>query len=155
VRTAEEAAQELVVTRCQRGANIARRLRFDEKVAAGIHSLDEHWNGKGRPDRLSGQDIPVYARVALLAQVVDVFQMSDGPEAALREARQRRGTWFDPELVDALQVLGEKDELWSALRSPALAEAVFAEEPAQFSITVDEDYLDEIAAAFGEVVDSK
>jgi HD-GYP domain-containing protein (c-di-GMP phosphodiesterase class II) len=33
--------------------------------------------------------------------------------------------------------------------------AVFAEEPARFSVTVDEDYLDEIAAAFGEVVDAK
>jgi HD-GYP domain-containing protein (c-di-GMP phosphodiesterase class II) len=32
---------------------------------------------------------------------------------------------------------------------------VFAEEPAQFALTVDDDYLDEITAAFGEVVDSK
>jgi HD-GYP domain-containing protein (c-di-GMP phosphodiesterase class II) len=155
VRTAEEAAQELVVTRCHRGAAIARRLRFDEKVAAGIHSLDEHWNGKGRPDRLAGDDIPLYARVALLAQVVDVFNASDGPETALREARARRGTWFDPALVDALHAIGEHDELWATLLAPDLAQRVFAEEPAQFSVEVDEDYLDEIAAAFGEVVDSK
>ena len=51
--------------------------------------------------------------------------------------------------------IGASDELWEQLRSTDLAEHVFAAEPAQFSITVDDEYLDEIAAAFGEVVDSK
>jgi HD-GYP domain-containing protein (c-di-GMP phosphodiesterase class II) len=155
IKTAEQAAQELVVTRCQRGAAIARRLRFDDRVALGIHSLDEHWNGRGRPDQLAAEEIPIYARIALLSQVVDVFNTSDGPAAALGEAKARRGTWFDPALVDALLAIGPDDELWTKLRSPDVAQAVFAEEPAQFSIAVDDDYLDEIAAAFGEVVDSK
>jgi HD-GYP domain-containing protein (c-di-GMP phosphodiesterase class II) len=155
IRTAEQAAQELVVTRCQRGAAIARRLRFDDRVALGIHSLDEHWNGKGRPDRLGGAEIPIYSRIALLAQVVDVFRTSGGPAAAYREAQHRSGTWFDPQLVDALLTIGPDDALWTTLGSPDLARAVFAEEPAQFSITVDDEYLDQIAAAFGEVVDSK
>lgn len=155
IRTAEDASQELVVTRCQRGASIARRLRFDDRVAVGIHSLDEHWNGKGRPDHLAGEQIPLYARIALLAQVVDVFHTSGGPAAALEEARARSGTWFDPSLVAALQRIGPRDELWGMLGSNELAQLVFALEPAQFSITVDDEYLDEIAAAFGEVVDSK
>jgi len=54
-----------------------------------------------------------------------------------------------------LLALGPHDALWDKLRSADLAEHVFAEEPANFSLTVDDDYLDEIAAAFGEVVDSK
>src|SRR3954466_11692493 len=54
MRTREEAPQELVTTRCQRGASIARQLRFHERVAQGIHSLDEQWSGKGRPKRLAG-----------------------------------------------------------------------------------------------------
>jgi HD-GYP domain-containing protein (c-di-GMP phosphodiesterase class II) len=155
LRTKEAVAQELIVTRCTRGASIARRLRFDERVALGIHSLDEHWNGQGRPERLAGSDIPLYSRIALLAQVVDVFHGQGGPEAALAEAQQRRGSWFDPQLVDVLLKLGPDDDLWANLRSPDVAEHVFAEEPAKFSLTVDDDYLDEIAAAFGEVVDSK
>src|ERR1700752_433474 len=40
---------ELVKIRCERGSMIARKLGFSESVAAGIHSLDEHWNGKGYP----------------------------------------------------------------------------------------------------------
>jgi HD-GYP domain-containing protein (c-di-GMP phosphodiesterase class II) len=155
LRTKEAVAQELIVTRCQRGAAIARRLRFHERVAQGIHSLDEHWNGQGRPERLAGEDIPLYSRIALFAQVVEVFHSEGGPEAALEEARHRRGTWFDPQLVDALLELGSSDELWQKLASKDLAEHVFAAEPAQFSLAVDDDYLDEIAAAFGQVVDSK
>jgi len=153
--SAETASQELVLTRCQRGAAIARKLRFDERVAQGIHSLDEHWNGKGRPDRLRGSEISIYARIALLSQIVDVFHSSGGPAAALQEVKARRGTWFDPELADALLALGPRDELWTTLVSSDLAAVVFAAEPAQFEVQVDEDYLDEITAAFGEVVDSK
>lgn len=155
VRTKEKMAQELISTRCQRGATIARRLRFDERVAAGIHSLDEQWNGGGRPQRLAGDAIPIYSRIALMAQVVDVFNTSGGPETALAEVRARAGTWFDPTLVAALETIGAGDAIWSTLRSPELQERVFAEEPAQFSMVVDDAYLDEIAAAFGEVVDSK
>lgn len=155
LRTKEAVAQELIVTRCQRGASIARRLRFSERVALGIHSLDEHWNGQGRPEHLAGADVPIYSRIALLAQVVDVFHTQGGAEAALAEAQQRRGSWFEPALVDILLKLGPDDDLWDNLRSPDLAEHVFAEEPAKFSLTVDDEYLDEIAAAFGEVVDSK
>jgi HD-GYP domain-containing protein (c-di-GMP phosphodiesterase class II) len=155
MRTREEAAQELVSTRCQRGASIARRLRFDERVAQGVHSLDEHWNGKGRPDHLVGDAIPIYSRIALLAQVVDVFHTAGGPEAALEEAQARRGGWFEPRLVDALAALGAEDDLWSMLKAPNLSDYVFAAEPALKQIQVDEDYLDAVAAAFGEIVDSK
>lgn len=153
--SAEKDSQELVTTRCQRGATIARRLRFDERVAMGIHSLDEHWDGKGRPEHLAGDDIPIYARIALLAQVIDVFHSSAGPAAAIAEVRSRSGTWFDPRLVAAVEAIGPNDPWWQTLRSAHLATAVLAAEPAQFSVAVDEDYLDEIAAAFGEVVDSK
>ncbi len=155
LKTREEAAQELVTTRCQRGASIARRLRFHERVAQGIHSLDEHWSGKGRPDHLAGDAISIYSRIALLAQVVDVFHTSGGPEAALEEAQARRGTWFDPKLVDALAAFGAQDDLWLTLKAENLSEIVFAAEPALHKIAVDEDYLDAVAAAFGEIVDSK
>jgi len=155
MRTREEAAQELVTTRCQRGASIARRLRFHERVARGIHSLDEQWNGKGRPEHLVADAIPIYSRIALLAQVVDVFHTSGGVDAALEEARARRGTWFDPRLVDALAALSAGDELWAMLKAPNLGDLVFSTEPALQKIIVDEDYLDAVAAAFGEVVDSK
>lgn len=155
LRNGGEIATELIETRCRRGADIARRLRFSEEVARGILDLDEHVDGSGRPEGLAGEAIHLYARIALLSQVVDVFRTSEGPEAALREARNRRGSWFDPALVDALHRIGSNPAFWKALAAPDLAVRLLALEPGVSVRLVDEDYLDEIADAFAEVVDAK
>lgn len=155
MRNGDAIAQEMIQTRCNRGAQIARQLRFPETVAAGIHSLDEHWNGGGRPDKLQGAAIPLNARIALLAQVIDVFNFSNGPAAALAEIRERSGHWFDPQLVAVFERVAEKPDFWRMLKSPDLEQAVLALEPAHIAVPVDDDYLDAIAAAFGQVIDSK
>lgn len=155
LRNGSEIAHELIATRCQRGADIARLLRFSDGVAAGIYSLDEHYNGQGKPDGLLGQAIPLYARIALLAQVVDIFHTADGSKAALREVRLRSGQWFDPQLVTAFEEVAREKKFWEALNSPDIAQAILALEPPDRAIPLDDDYLDDIAAAFGQVVDSK
>jgi HD-GYP domain-containing protein (c-di-GMP phosphodiesterase class II) len=148
-------SQELIQTRCQRGAEIARLLRFSEDIAAGIYNLDEHWNGQGKPAGLAGEAIPVYARIALLSQVIDVFHTADGMDAALAEARNRSGQWFDPVQVQAVERLSNTPDFWAMLSSPQIEVAVLALEPGRFEVPLDDDYLDDIATAFGQVVDSK
>ncbi len=148
-------AQELIQTRCTRGADIARQLRFSEGVAQGIHSLDEHWNGQGRPEALAGTAISLYARIALLSQVADIVNGSDGQAAATAEIVQRRGTWFDPTLVDAFLEVASDAPFWEILNSPTVETHVFALEPGGHEALLDEDYLDDIAEAFGQVVDAK
>ncbi len=155
LRDGSQIAHELIATRCQRGAEIARLLRFSEGVAGGIYSLDEHYNGQGKPDGLAGDAIPVYARIALLAQVIDVFLTADGAQAARAEVRLRAGRWFDPQLVQAFERVAQTSAFWSTLASPDISEAVLALEPASHEVALDDDYLDDIASAFGQVVDSK
>ena len=155
MRDGSEIAQEMIATRCQRGAEIARLLRFSEAVASGIYNLDEHHNGSGKPEGISGAAIPVYSNIALLAQVVDVFHTTSGAEAALTEAAQRSGSWFDPTLVQALQQVARQSSFWSTLAAADVNQMVFALEPAQYEVPLDDDFLDDIAAAFGQVVDSK
>jgi HD-GYP domain-containing protein (c-di-GMP phosphodiesterase class II) len=145
---------DLIQTRCQRGAEIARQLRFPASVCQAIHALDEHWNGSGRPDRLTGPAIPLYARVALLAQVVDVFHTAAGPAAALAEVRARSGTWFDPHIVACFEAVAANPAFWETLASAEVEAAVFALAPAS-PIIVDEDYLDDIARAFAQIIDAK
>jgi HD-GYP domain-containing protein (c-di-GMP phosphodiesterase class II) len=154
-RNGDEVAQELIQTRCQRGAEIARQLRFGDAVARGIHCLDEHWDGRGRPDGLTGEAIPVLSRIALLAQVVDVFHTVGGPAAAMAEVQLRVGRWFDPHLVAALERAATRRTFWPMLKAPDLAQAVLELEPGRYEMPLTEDYLDEIAAAFGQVVDAK
>jgi HD-GYP domain-containing protein (c-di-GMP phosphodiesterase class II) len=155
LRDGSNIAHELIATRCQRGAEIARLLRFPEGVAVGIYSLDEHFNGKGKPQGLAGEAIPVYARIALMAQVIDVFHTADGRQAAMQEVRARSGSWFDPTLVQAFEAVAGADGFWQVLASPGIDLAVRALEPPHDEIVLDDDYLDDIAAAFGQVVDSK
>src|SRR6478735_402810 len=150
-----EIARELIETRCHRGADIARKMRFAEPVADGIKNLDEHWDGGGKPLGLQGATIPIYSRIALMAQVIDVFHVANGPEAALREARNRSGTWFDPELVAAFERIAARPAFWDMLHSDDEHEAALLQPPEQSSVPIDEDYLDDIAAAFAQVVDSK
>ncbi|HEY6134039.1 MAG TPA: HD domain-containing phosphohydrolase [Rubrivivax sp.] len=155
MRNGPQIAQELTETRCQRGADIARQLRFPEAVAQGVHSLDEHWNGQGKPLQLAGDAIPLYARIALLAQVIDVFRTADSAQAALNEVRARAGQWFDPALVAAFEAVAQDGAFWAMLDSAEIDLAVQALEPGAFHVLLDDDYLDDIAAAFGQVVDSK
>ena len=145
----------LIETRCQRGATIAASLRLPQAVCDGIHSLDEHWNGGGRPDHLVGDAIPLPARIALLAQVVDVFHRPTGREAALAEGRKRAGSWFDPDAVAAFERAAALPSFWKTLESDHLEDAVFDLEPAGPAAEIDEAYLDDIARAFAHVIDSK
>jgi HD-GYP domain-containing protein (c-di-GMP phosphodiesterase class II) len=155
LRDGRNIAQELIATRCQRGAEIARLLRFSEDVAQGIYSLDEHFNGQGRPEGLRAESIPIFSRIALLSQVIDVFQVADGAEAALEEIRDRSGVWFDPLLVDAFENVAKDENFWRHLQSADITQKVVALEPDAHEVPIDDDYLDDIAAAFGQVVDSK
>lgn len=65
LRNGNAIAQEMIVARCTRGADIAPTLCFSDAVCDGIYHLDEHWNGTGRPGRLRGDAIPLFSRIAL------------------------------------------------------------------------------------------
>lgn len=154
-RNGGEIAKELIETRCQRGAEIARSMRFSEAVAQGILDLDEHWDGTGQPLGLAGADISRFGQIALLAQVADVFFMRGGAEAARAEIAERAGRWFDPALVACFEALQGEADFWSQLLANDLPEKVMDLEPQALARAVDEDYLDDIAAGFAQVVDAK
>ena len=145
----------LIDTRCTRGADIARQLRFSEGAARAIAGLDEHWDGSGLPHGIAGEAIPLGARIALLAQVADVFFMALGGEAARTEVARRSGGWIDPALAAAFQALSAEPEFWTALASANLAAHLAALEPEHQRVSIDEAYLDDIATAFGQVIDAK
>ena len=155
VQNGGEIARELVETRCSRGAEIARQLRFPDAVAEGIAGLDEAWDGSGHPEGLAGESIPLYSRIAMLAQVVDVFHGSVGPIATREQVARRSGGLLDPALCDLFATLARDPAFWEGLAADDLELRVLALEPARQLQPVDDDYLDDIAAAFGQIVDAK
>jgi putative nucleotidyltransferase with HDIG domain len=147
--------RQIVEIRCERGAAIAQSLDFPLATADAIRALDELWNGKGHPRGLKGNEIPLLGRICGLAQTVEIFCRTYGLRAALEVARERRGTWFDPALVDALLALEHDTGFWNRLSTNNLACELARWEPADSSTLADETSIDRIARAFADVIDAK
>lgn len=148
-------ATEICNLRCERGSEIACRMGFPEETCAAIANVDEHWDGKGYPKGLKGQEIPLLSRIVSLCQTLEIFVALQGPSAAFRMLEQRSGKWFDPELVRAAKELEKNQSLWNALQSDAARDLVLKMAPASTVWCVDDARLDSICEAFAEVVDAK
>ncbi len=94
----------------ERHAVIGEQILAPVEFLAGVRPLVRHgherWDGRGYPDRLSGEGIPLGSRVIFVCDAFDAMT-SDRPyrramprDAAKRELRQHRGTQFDPHMVD-------------------------------------------------------
>ncbi|MCP2014481.1 putative two-component system response regulator [Deinococcus sp. HSC-46F16] len=93
----------------------SRLLQMAETIAQNHH---EHWNGRGYPCGLSGEDIPLVARIVAVADVYDAlthrraYKAAWPRAAALAELRAQSGQQFDPAVVrEALRVLGTAPSL--------------------------------------------
>lgn len=148
-------AKEVIKLRCERGAQIARHLEFSEDTVQAIRNLDEHWDGKGHPDQLKKEQIPLLARILGLAQTVEVFLRRDGLDGAMQMAKSRSRTWFDPSLVRALLSIREDHEFWAMVCHEHPRQFIDSFEPADQVKTADADRLDQVAEAFGMVIDAK
>ena len=151
----QRGARQLIELRCERGATISRALDFPDATGQAILALDEHWDGGGHPRGLTGDQIPLLGRILCLSQTVEVFHQQFGADAALDMAKERRGTWFDPDLVDVLLSLRADEAFWQLLRCDAADEAATVFEPPDRSLIADEDRLDRIADGFSQVIDAK
>lgn len=83
----------------------SKLLRMAEEIALTHH---ERWDGKGYPQGLRGQAIPITGRIVAVADVFDALT-TDRPykEAwtvsdALTEMQRQSGTQFDPDLIERL-----------------------------------------------------
>ena len=89
------------------GARIVGKFSRLAGAVPVIRHHHERWDGKGYPDGLAGEDIPLEAAVVGLADAWDAMT-TDRPyagalstKAALEEVRNGRGTQFVPVVVDA------------------------------------------------------
>lgn len=151
----QRAARQLVLIRCERGAEIVRLMGFPEASAQAIRNLDEHWNGRGHPDGLKGDETPLLSRICGLAQTVEVFYSAFGPARAEAVAKARRKQWFDPALVDVFLSLAREGSLWRDLWAPDLSAVVSRLEPEDQVIRITSERLDLVAQAFAQIIDAK
>jgi two-component system cell cycle response regulator len=78
-------------------------------VGSLIRSSHERWDGKGYPDRLAGEDIPLASRIILACDAYDAmvserpYAPGRDPESTLAEIAECAGSQFDPGVVKVLQ----------------------------------------------------
>jgi HD-GYP domain-containing protein (c-di-GMP phosphodiesterase class II) len=145
---------ELSGARPNRGADIVRTIGLSEQCADAIHSLHEHWDGSGYPERKAGQAIPLLARILGVAQHLDTMATEMGRERSVEALKERSGTWFDPDLVRIAVSLDRYGKLWIGCGAPDERSRAMGLEPGSVR-TIVADQVDRICEAFGEVVDAK
>ena len=92
-----------VIRRVLEGITDEDYLKFASDIAVYHH---ERWDGTGYPEGLSGEDIPLCARIMAIADVYDAlvskrcYKEAMTVEEAVAEIKRESGSHFDPELTD-------------------------------------------------------
>jgi len=90
------------------GSQILSPLVHLQHVIALVRSHHERWDGKGYPDRLAGEDIPLGARIIGAVEIYDAltttrpYQEKMDPQVAVERMRDLVGTVLDPAVYNAL-----------------------------------------------------
>lgn len=98
-----------------KGYELCRNLGFMKEELQIIRSHHERWDGKGYPDKLQGEQIPLLARIIAVADVYDALSSNRSYRQARSHAetiaflQEHKGTHFDPACVDAWVRLCERD----------------------------------------------
>lgn len=100
------------------GGQILKDLTIIDNVSLGAMHHHERYDGTGYPDGLSGDDIPLEARIIAVADAFDamnsnrIYRKSLTRETILSELENGKGKQFDPKIVDlfmddAIRITGE------------------------------------------------
>jgi energy-coupling factor transport system substrate-specific component len=94
-----------------RGADILAQMK-NQRLADGAHFHHERFDGKGYPDHLSGEKIPMYGRMIGVADVVDamysrrVYKPSINMDVVIEEIKRCAGAQLDPKFAaDMVKIL--------------------------------------------------
>jgi HD-GYP domain-containing protein (c-di-GMP phosphodiesterase class II) len=142
----------MYVTHCLVAGTLAERLGLDAEVREALQQAYERWDGRGAPQGLKGEQVAISARLMRLARTAEVFHRRGGVPAAVDAVRRRRGTEFDPALVDLF--CDQAPDLFEEVAATAAWDAVIAAEPA-LRPALSEAELDAVLEALADYADLK
>ena len=112
----------MITRHAQLARTLGEQLGLSATVLDALATSYERWDGKGFPGELSGEAIPMSARITQLAEFAEVAHRTAGVPGAIDVAERRSGKQFDPDLValfttDVEKVFNGIDELgsWDAV----------------------------------------
>jgi len=102
-----ESEKEIIKSHPQKGYEILKPLKQFESILPAILHHHEQYDGTGYPAGLSGEEIPLYARIISVADTYDAilstrpYRSGSDHEHAIAEIVKYAGTQFDPVIVKA------------------------------------------------------
>lgn len=101
---------EIIKTHPVEGAQILAEHPEQKDVANIVRHHHERWDGKGYPDGLKAEAIPIGSRIVNACDAFDTITQArvfrptvKTPAEAIRELRELAGTWYDPGVITALE----------------------------------------------------
>jgi HD-GYP domain-containing protein (c-di-GMP phosphodiesterase class II) len=131
---------------------LGEQLGLPAQVLDALGGAYETWDGRGWPGALQGSEVPLAARLAQLAEFVEVAHRAGGVGAAKRLARERGGNQFDPGLAELL--CADAEAILSGLDDIETWEAVVDAEPA-LAVVLSPEQFDAALLAIANFVDLK
>jgi putative nucleotidyltransferase with HDIG domain len=116
------------------GAEILSSIEFPYPVVPIVRHHHENWDGTGYPDRIAGVDIPIGARILSVVDCFDAltsdrpYRAALTPFAALQIVRERRGSMYDPLVVDTFERIQETVGLIVPNQKPSAVEIAKVQE---------------------------
>ncbi len=104
----DQAAQDSIRGHAEAGVALLSEISFLADSFGGIRHHHERWDGRGYPDGLAAEGIPLFARIIAVADALDSLTRATSArealstEEALEDLRDRAGTHLDPSVVQAL-----------------------------------------------------
>jgi HD-GYP domain-containing protein (c-di-GMP phosphodiesterase class II) len=95
-----DSVSDLIRSHCLSAGIFAERLGLGADVREVLPQAFERWDGKGLPAGLSGDQLSPAMRIVHLADILEVHHRLGGPNQAVKVARRRSGTKFDPRLAE-------------------------------------------------------
>ena len=121
-------ASETIAASCEVARMIATRLGLGPSLVRALGYAGEYWNGKGMPDGVSGEEIPMAARVVNVARDVEVLNRVGGRSLTEEVLRKRKGRAYDPAVADAF--LQYAWPLWEGIDEVSVWDRVIEADPA-------------------------
>lgn len=152
VGTAGRSVRNVMVSHCQSTGALADRLGLGDDVSRPLVQAFERWDGRGVPGAVGAEELALSARLVQLADSVEAFHYAAGADAALEVAQRKRGTHFDPELVDVFAQ--RHQEILGGIDDVSAWEEVIALDP-RLGFELSDDQLDRALEAIGDYADLK
>jgi HD-GYP domain-containing protein (c-di-GMP phosphodiesterase class II) len=140
---------------CEVATRIAARFGLPSGVQRGVTTIFENWDGRGFPDHLSGEEIPLPGRVVGLSFFALPVYRRSGRLGVIEFARNQRGRALDPDVTDAFLDLASAEDFWNELDRASLWDDVLHVEPASALLWTDEASLDDLSLALADFIDLK